>query len=251
VSAAWLLRSVTDEGWTRIRGGAGTGIKPPTAFDIAFTDNPGLKPERSRSVDIGLEHALMRSTIVADVTWFANRYDDLIIVVGSSMSGASRFQTDNIANARSRGIETGVRWQPSAAIAVRGSWTRLSTSVLAVDQVPGEAPPPFSVGDPLIRRPRQQGSLEVGWTATRGSAFFSVNGRGRMLDLDPSFGAFGGLFDAPGYATVAAGGSWRLVRGIDLTARISNLFDREYEEALGFPALGRSVIVGVRVAGSR
>jgi outer membrane receptor protein involved in Fe transport len=210
-----------------------------------------LKPERSRSVDIGLEHALMRSTIVADVTWFANRYDDLIIVVGSSMSGASRFQTDNIANARSRGIETGVRWQPSAAIAVRGSWTRLSTSVLAVDQVPGEAPPPFSVGDPLIRRPRQQGSLEVGWTATRGSAFFSVNGRGRMLDLDPSFGAFGGLFDAPGYATVAAGGSWRLVRGIDLTARISNLFDREYEEALGFPALGRSVIVGVRVAGSR
>jgi outer membrane cobalamin receptor len=251
VSAAWLLRSVTDEGWTRIRGGAGTGIKPPTAFDIAFTDNPGLKPERSRSVDVGLEHALMRSTIVADVTWFANRYDDLIIVVGSSMSGASRFQTDNIANARSRGIETGMRWQPKAAITVRGSWTWLSTSVLAVDQVPGEAPSPFSVGDPLVRRPRHQGSLEVGWTATRGSAFLSVNGRGRMLDLDPSFGAFGGLFDAPGYATVAAGGSWRLARGIDLTARVSNLFDREYEEALGFPALGRTVIVGVRVAGSR
>jgi outer membrane cobalamin receptor len=73
VSAAWLLRSATDEGWTKIRGGAGTGIKPPTAFDIAFTDNPGLKPERSRSLDVGIEHAFRRSTFVADLTWFSNR----------------------------------------------------------------------------------------------------------------------------------------------------------------------------------
>ena len=61
VSAVWFLRgsAATDAaaGWTKIRGGAGTGIKPPTAFDIAFTDNPSLKPERSRSVDIGVEHA--------------------------------------------------------------------------------------------------------------------------------------------------------------------------------------------------
>jgi hypothetical protein len=32
---------------------------------------------------------------------------------------------------------------------------------------------------------------------------------------------------------------------------VLNLFDRGYEEALGFPALGRSVIAGVRVAAGR
>jgi len=32
---------------TRLRGALGTGIRPPDAFDIAFTDNSGLKPERS------------------------------------------------------------------------------------------------------------------------------------------------------------------------------------------------------------
>ena len=37
---------------------SGTGIRPPDAFEIAFTDNSGLKPERSRSADIGVEQTL-------------------------------------------------------------------------------------------------------------------------------------------------------------------------------------------------
>ena len=43
---------------TRLHGAFGTGIRPPDAFEMAFTDNPGLKPERSRSADIGLEQTL-------------------------------------------------------------------------------------------------------------------------------------------------------------------------------------------------
>ena len=50
--------------------------------DLAFTNNPGLKPERSRSFDLGIEQALIGSALVADLTWFANRYDDLIVTVG-------------------------------------------------------------------------------------------------------------------------------------------------------------------------
>ena len=251
VSIAWLLRPSTDSGWTKLRAGAGTGIKPPTAFDIAFTDNPGLKPERSRSVDVGIEHAFLRSTMIADATWFANRYDDLIITVGASMTGASRFQTDNIANARSTGLETSVRWQPSTTLTVRGTWTWLDTEVLGVDNAPTETAPPFSVGDPLIRRPSHRAAMDVAWALRRASAFLSLNGRGEMRDLDPTAGAFGGFHDAPGYVTVTIGGSFRLAPGVDVTARVANLFDRDYEEALGFPALGRSAMVGVRVAGSR
>ncbi len=44
VAASFAIR----EG-TRLRGSFGTGIRPPDAFEIAFTDNSGLKPERSRS----------------------------------------------------------------------------------------------------------------------------------------------------------------------------------------------------------
>jgi outer membrane cobalamin receptor len=251
VSIAWLLRPSTDSGWTKLRAGAGTGIKPPTAFEIAFTDNPGLKPERSRSFDAGIEHAFRQSRLIAEATWFANRYDDLIVTVGASMSGASRYQTDNIANARSRGLETSLRWQASSALTLRGSWTWLDTEVLGVDNAPTETPQPFAVGDPLIRRPRHQAAMEVQWSTRRASTFLSLNGRGAMLDLEPNIGASGGLYDAPGYVTVAVGGSFRLAPGVDVTARVTNLFDRDYEEALGFPALGRSAMVGVRIAGSR
>jgi len=38
---------------------------------------------------------------------------------------------------------------------------------------------------------------------------------------------------------------------VELYARVLNLTGRTYEETLGFPALGRSGVVGVRVATDR
>jgi outer membrane cobalamin receptor len=38
---------------------------------------------------------------------------------------------------------------------------------------------------------------------------------------------------------------------LELFGRIENLFDREYEEVFGFPALGRGVMAGLRIAASR
>ena len=49
-------------GWTRLHAAAGTGIRPPDALEIAFTDNPNLKPERSRSVEAGVDQACVRRT---------------------------------------------------------------------------------------------------------------------------------------------------------------------------------------------
>jgi outer membrane cobalamin receptor len=256
VSAAWFVRqpessaSGLGAGWTKVRFGAGTGIKPPTGFEIAYTDNPNLKPERSRSVDLGLEQAF-GSTLVADVTWFANRYDDLIVAVSSAISGSSHYRTDNIANARSRGVETGVQWRGCGGLSARGAWTWLNTAVLGIDHAPSQAPNGFQVGDPLIRRPRNQGSFDLTWSAAHASAFLSVNGRGTVRDVEPTYGISGGLFDAKGYATVSLGGSWRLKRGVEIFGRVVNALDRQYEDAFGYPALGRSASIGLRVAAGR
>ena len=40
--------------------------------------------------------------------------------------------------------------------------------------------------------------------------------------------------------------SYALSRGVSLTGRVANLFDKQYQEAIGFPALGREVRVGVK-----
>ena len=72
-----------------------------------------------------------------------------------------------------------------------------------------------------------------------------------MLDVEPSLGAFGGLFVAPGFAVWHAGAAWKLIRQVELFGRVENLFDRRYEEAFGFPALGRGAMAGLRIAASR
>lgn len=249
LAVAWAVRPSTPAGWTTVRAAAGTGIKPPTAFEIAFTDNPGLAPERSRSLEAGVEHAFARGAVVVDATAFVNRYSDLIVAVGSSFSGASRYRTDNIANARARGLEIAGRWRVGSGVEVGGSLTWLDTEILGVDGRPSVAPSPFAVGDPLVRRPRHRGFADVQWGGRGGGVFASIDGRGRMHDLEPNFA--GSVFTNAGYLRVTAGGTWRIARGVDLHARVTNLLNREYEEALGFPSTGRALMVGVRVARGR
>jgi outer membrane cobalamin receptor len=239
-------------GWTRVHTTAGTGIRPADAFEIAFTDNPGLKPERSRSVDGGVSQAFAGGALVVDGTAFLNHYDDLIVTVGRAQRDASRFISDNISNARARGFELSATARPIRGLDVQVGYTWLDTTILPVDGSSGSAPAPFATGDPLIRRPRHQGSFAATFTRDRVTAFFDLSGRSRTLDVEPSFGAlFGGVFASRGYAVANAGASIQIARSLEACGRVQNLFDRAYEEVLGFPALGRAATIGVRVAVGR
>ena len=248
-----ILASPAGDGWaaTRVRASAGTGIRPPDVFEIAFTDNPDLAPERSVSVEVGVEQRLARGALVAAATAFFNRYDDLIVTVGRSLADASRFRTDNISNARARGLELTADARLRADLTLRVAYTFLPTELLSVDGLNRLAPAPFEEGDALIRRPRHQGTAVATYSRRRLSAFVELLSRGRALDLEPNFGSFGGLFSAAGYTSVDAGLSVPLASGVHLFGRVSNLADRSYEETLGYPALGRSAMLGVRFAAGR
>jgi outer membrane cobalamin receptor len=253
IAASWLVsRSLPANGaraWTRVRMAGGTGIRPPDAFEIAFTDNPDLKPERSRSVELGMTQTLAGGAVQLDATAFFNQYDDLIVSVGS-LRDASRYRTDNISNARARGLETAAVWRSGNGFRVRGTYTFLDTEILAVDGL-AQAPSPYRVGDELLRRPTHQASLTLDWTMSRVTMFAMVEGRGATLDAEPAFGPSGGLYENPGRAVMDLGASYRLAGGMDVFARVLNLFDRDYEEVLGYPAPGRTAFVGVRVATRR
>ena len=253
IAAAWLvggrLPSEGGRAWTRVRGSAGTGIRPPDAFEIAFTDNPSLKPERSKSLEAGVTQALAGGVVSLDVTSFFNQYDDLIVSVGR-LSDISRYRTDNISNARARGIEASGTVRAGTHTQLRTTYTFLDAEIREIDGT-SQAPSPYHVGDRLLRRPRHQGSVDATWSSGRAVVFGSLLARGKTLDAEPSLGPSGGLFENPGRAVVDVGGSFRIVRGIDLYARVLNLFDNDYEEVLGYPAPGRTAFVGVRLAAGR
>ena len=253
LAVSWLARPDAATR-TRLRASAGTGIRPPSGFDLAFTNNPSLKPERSFSTEAGIEQSFAGGRAVFDAVGFFNDYDDLIVAVGS-FNESSRYTTDNISNARAKGIELGFgvrhRFESSRPIDLhaRVAYTWLHTKILAVDR-DDDAPPPFEVGSPLLRQPRHQFSTNVSLDAGRLSAFLTGGGRDQTLDVEPTLGTFGGLFDNPGFNAWSAGASWRLGPA-EVFGRVENLFDREYEEALGFPVLGRRATVGLRVATGR
>jgi outer membrane receptor protein involved in Fe transport len=87
----------------------------------------------------------------------------------------------------------------------------------------------------------------------RFDVFVRVNARGDWLDVDPSYGAFGGTLPAPGYVVTDVGGSWRpLARSrFAVFVRVTNLTDRGYEDVLGYPSPGRAAMAGVRIAAGR
>ena len=251
MSVAYRIPGASDGSETRLRASAGTGIRPPDAFEIAFTDNAALKPERSRSLDAGIQQSLVGGRVAIDGAVFFNTYDDLIVAVGRSFRNASQFRTDNISNARARGVELGGSIRPDVHLDVRATYTFLSTEILSVDRAAGQVPSPYKAGEALIRRPRQQGTLAATYARARVSAFSQATFRGQVRDVEPSFGAFGGVFTAAGYGVVDLGASVRVVRGMELFGRVENVGDRRYESAYGFPAPGSLAFVGVRLAASR
>lgn len=235
---------------TRVRGAFGTGIRPPDAFEIAYTDNSGLKPEHSKSAEFGVTQSAVKGAVQLDATAFFNDYTDLIISVGRTFSGVSRWRTDNISNARARGAELSAAWRINGHVDVRGNYTFLDTEILAVNGTT-TAQSPYSVGDPLLRRPRHSGSFDATWTQGRASAFAQWQVRGETLDAEPAFGPTGGLYTNPGHSVVNLGGAWRPVKAVEIFARALNLFDRQYEEVLGYPAPRRTAYVGARFAVGR
>ena len=195
---------------------------------------------------------MFTGNLVLESTAFFNNYDDLIVAVGS-FTGSSQYRTDNISNARSRGLEiagtvrTWIKLPSPSRLVVRVGYTLLDTKILAVDQDRG-APPPFTPGDALLRRPKHQFSVDATAVAGRLSAFVHGGGRSSVRDVEPSLGTFGGIFDSGGYSVWDIGATWKLIDSVSIFGRVNNLFNRDYEEVLGFPALPRGVFAGVRVA---
>lgn len=236
---------------TRFHASIGTGIRPPSGFELAFTDNPQLKPERSRSSDAGIEQKLLGDRLVLDGTYFYNRYYDLIVSLGGSLSVLSHYTTANLANSRAQGGEFSASLRPARWIFVTGSYTLLGTRILSLDGSPGQAQLPFQVGQELTRRPENSGSFVT--TFTRGRITAAVTGyfRGRTLYEEPTYGASDGLFWNPGYANIGINLNYSLGHGVTAYGNLRNALNRQYEEVFGYPSPKLNFVSGLKWTISR
>ena len=239
-------RSTGAVGDTKLKASAGLGIKEPTllqSFSLSpfFLGNPSLDPERSRSLEAGVEQRFLGDRGRIEVTWFANRYRDIIATRTISFDPYTS-QYFNIGLTRARGAEISGEVAPAAGVLVRAGYTRLDSKILDSSSL---FSPVFEPGRPLFRRPRNSGYAGLAWTMSRVSLDVSAVIVGARSDsdfasLEPP------LLSNDGYATLDVRGSVTLTRHLALTGAVDNLGGAEYMDPLGYPALGRAARLGAR-----
>ncbi|MBI4635175.1 MAG: TonB-dependent receptor [Candidatus Rokubacteria bacterium] len=231
VSAAILIK----ETGTRLRGGWGKGFRAPTINDLFFPGfgNPDLKPERSESYEVGADQKLWENRLRFGATYFHNEFSNLIQFTFDPATFA--FLPENVSGARSQGVETYLELDPL-------DWVTLFVNYTFTDTRD------TTTGLDLRRFPRHAWSTGVTVTPVdRLSLWTKAYVVSSQLES-----AFAGR--NPGYHRMDVGGTYRLLgrvgamQKLELTARVENLTDEKYEEALGFPALGFNAMVGLRAS---
>jgi outer membrane receptor protein involved in Fe transport len=253
LSLAYFARQDSQQiaGSTRIHGSFGTGIRPPDGFELAFTNNPGLRPERSVSFDAGIEQKWFGSRAVTDFTYFQNRFRDQIVTLGGSMTNLSSYRSANLKNSRARGLEVSFRLQLLQSLELGGEYTFLDSAVLALEGA-SQANAPFQIGQQLVRRPRHSASYSITWKYGNLTLNTSAYIRGAVLDVDPSFGlsacSYGMqcFFNNRGYTHADAGFSYKFPLGAEIYGRLNNFLNQKYEEVFGYPALRLNFMAGMK-----
>ncbi|MEQ1440674.1 TonB-dependent receptor [Fontimonas sp. SYSU GA230001] len=217
--------------WSGARLGlaAGTGFKEPELTDLFGPyGNPGLDPERSRSLELNLRQTLGTRQVVT-LAAYETRIDDLIGYDPDS------FALVNIDQSRTRGVEAGWRYADEQFDA------RLSGTV--------QDPRDRTTGDRLLRRSAASAQAALGYRWGRFEPGIDVQAYGARRDryTDPA------TFETTpvrlgGYALVNASLRVQLFDGLSLALRGENLLDKDYELVRGYRTPAASGYVTLRYA---
>ncbi len=246
VGAGWRVNPAL-----RIRSSAGTAFKAPNFFENfagGFTvGNPDLKPEESRSADLGLEVTLGAGASLS-VTGFAQEFTNLIQYNGSVPPGDPNYE--NIVAANAGGVEFSATLPRVGGVeSVFGhTWTRTRVEQAGFDNTPSAT---FVAGGRLLRRPTHLTTLQLR-RAVEGLGQFSalVVRTGEREDRD--FSTFpAGVVTLGGFTTIDLSAELQLPSALGTAARLilraDNVTDVQFTQISGFQSPGRIIYAGLRL----
>ncbi|MBL8320046.1 MAG: TonB-dependent receptor [Burkholderiaceae bacterium] len=223
LGAVWELPN----GATTLKASYGKGFKPPSFFALGFPigGNPDLRPERSVNGELSVTHKLDAAGSAVQVSVFQIDYKDLVDFDGTTFTNVNR------GTIVVKGIEPELRWRVLDRVRLQ-----LGATLLNIDVRDGL--------QPLRNRPETRATAQVVFEIDgRRSAFVGMNHTGTFLDRSNPTGDIA----MPAYTVVDAGyqvqyGAFRVKLSID------NLFDKNYEQFVGFPGQGRRLRAEVRTS---
>jgi outer membrane receptor protein involved in Fe transport len=206
-------------GPTRIRFTAAEAYKLPSLFALGdpLTGNPALRPETAESLEIGVDFGDASSRGSVGFAVFSQRFSDLIDF------DFDTFRNVNRDRVRTDGIEWHGRWRIDSRLTLTGNLTALDIDVVDSD-------------DSLRQRPERYGSVGARWTpAPALSVYASMRYVGPRLDEAIPVGEQ----TLPSYTRMDLAVRWQVSRLLTLGFAVDDVGDERYEDAIGFPSLGR------------
>lgn len=209
---------------TKLKASYGTGYKAPSLFQLySVFGNTALSPEESTGYEAGVEQSFLDDRLRVESTYFRNKFSNLIDY---------NFATNkyfNAGRAQSSGVENVLR------IALTPQWSFSANYTLLVTD--------DSQKRELVRRPKHRGGAALDYASGDWSFGIGTRSVGERNDINLAFAR-----DInPSYTIVNMQGAYRVNELATLTARVENLFNREYEEVMGYGSPGFSAYTGVKV----
>jgi vitamin B12 transporter len=229
----------------KLRASYGTGSKAPTFterygfYADYFIGNPNLKPETSKGWEIGLETDFNHDGPRLGAAWFDQKLRDEIDGFVFDPETFLFTARNRDGNSRRKGLEVVLDGSLAAAFSYAASYTYVDATESGT----------YGTASREIRRPKHMASASVnyGFAQARGNLKVNANYNGSQLDnyFPPPW------FDLQqvklaSFTVVDLAGSWKLTPDLELLCRVSNLFDENYEEILGYARPGRAIYAGLR-----
>ena len=229
---------------TQLRFSYATGIKEPRmeesfASGPFILPSPKLKAEENRAFEAGVQQGLLGGKYALTATYYNNLFRnqiDFAIVDPVTFLG----QYMNINKSIAHGAEFELSGHLSKRLSLNAGYNYVSTQILAAPAAFDDIHQP---GNPLIRRPKHSGSLLFNYQGNRWGGNLGGSFVGRRPDSD-FLGL--GIHHAAGYARVDAGVWYRIQSHVMAYVNVENALDKQYEEVVGYPALGLNFRAGLR-----
>jgi vitamin B12 transporter len=230
--ATWRIAPaylIADTG-TKLEGSVGTGFKAPTLSEMfqnfpsfGFYGNPNLQPESSLGYDLGFEQPLFGEAVRLGATYYHNNISDLINATFTTYVNVGKAETD--------GVEAFAAWQILPTLNLRADYTFTENDL---DQ------------NLLLRRPKNKGTLNAEWQATDSLSFdAALLAVSSWIDGDRAFFTY---VKAPGYMTADISANYKINAMFAVYGRVTNLFDANYQEPVGFLRPGRGFFAGLKAS---
>ena len=216
----------------------GSAIQNPTiteyyGYNARYIGNPSLQPEKSFGGDVGFLVETDDNRHSLDVTYFARNVKNAISSEVINFTTYTSRAVNLEGKSKVKGVEVAYNSKITDALSAYANYTYTQTR--------------DSKGVELARRPKHLANAGLAYQITEKlGSDVNLSYTGKRMDTyySPTYSTH--KVKLPSYTLANLGVNYKVVDGLTIYANLNNVFNKKYENVLGYGQDGRHVYVGLR-----